>query len=301
MVEILSKWGWDVSFPTAVFIFCSIYIFTVVTVIWVIGLFQKNHSMMDGFYGWGYASVGWIAYIVTKPTSAVAALLLIMSSLHGARLGYYLSRRWIGYRAIGTGDARYAGFYKQLQPGYWWKSFLLVMHPQTIVIMVISLPTIYGITTKPDQVATIPVLAFVGMAIFGIGLYYEWLADGQLQAFKADKINKGRFDSEGRWIITGTPADVGADAGTGKRYLETGVWALTRHPNYFGNTTVWWGLWLTCYAFHPELWWTIAGPAFNTFMLTKVLGTAFQDKFMGDRPEYKALMSKRGGFFPRLW
>jgi steroid 5-alpha reductase family enzyme len=62
------------------------------------------------------------------------------------------------------------------------------------------------------------------------------------QAFKAYKINKGRFDAEGRWIIAGTPADAGENAGKGKRYLETGVWALTRHPNYFCNTTVWWGL-----------------------------------------------------------
>lgn len=301
MVEILHNWGLDVSHPTAVYIFCALYIFTVVTIIWIIGIFQKNHSMMDGFYGFGYASVGWIAYLSAKPVTPIAALVLLMSSLHGVRLGFYLSKRWVGYRKIGSGDARYAGFYEKLQKGYWWKSFLLVMHPQTVAIMVISLPTIYGITTAPNEPATIPLLGFVGMIIFGIGLYYEWLADGQLQAFKADKINKGRFDSEGRWIISGTPADVGANAGTGKRYLETGVWSLTRHPNYFGNTVVWWGIWLTVYAARPDLLWTIAGPIFNTIMLTKVLGTAFQDKFMGSRPEYQALMSKRGGFFPRFW
>ena len=74
MVEILNSWGWDVSFPTAVFIFASLWIFAVVTIIWVIGIFQKNHSMMDGFYGWGFASVGWIAYIAAGPVSALSLI-----------------------------------------------------------------------------------------------------------------------------------------------------------------------------------------------------------------------------------
>jgi len=96
-----------------------------------------------------------------------------------------------------------------------------------------------------------------------------------LEAFKADAHNKGR-------------------------YLETGVWALTRHPNYFGNTVVWWGIYIMALASNIHLWWTVVGPLMDTVMLTKILGTAFQDKFMGSRPEYAALMQRRSGFLPRL-
>jgi steroid 5-alpha reductase family enzyme len=257
-----------------VYTICAIYIFTVVTVIWVIGIFQGNHSMMDGYYGFGYASVGWIAYIFSVTASPQAAVILLMVSLHGVRLGYYLSKRWAGYRKTSGGDKRYLGFVTQLRPGYWWKSFFMVMQPQTIVIMLISFPSIFGIM-EAGPAHPFGVLEFAGMLVFGVGLYYEWAADAQLEAFKADANNKGR-------------------------YLETGVWALTRHPNYFGNTVVWWGIYIMALAANMHLWWTVVGPLMDTVMLTKILGTAFQDKFMGSRPEYAALMQRRSGFLPRL-
>lgn len=268
--------GFVTGSATAIYMICAAYVFVAVTILWLVGLAQGNHSIMDGYYGWAYASVGWIAYALAAPASPVAALLLLAVSLHGARLGFYLSRRWAGYRLTAGGDARYLGFKLKLSPGYWWKSFLLVMQPQTIVIMIISLPTVYGITTNTAAPGPINAVAWLGSAVLGVGLYYEWLADGQLQAFKADPQNKGR-------------------------YLEQGVWGLTRHPNYFGNTCVWWGIWLIAVSNNHAIWWTCAGPIFNTVMLTKVLGVAFQDRFMGSRPEYRTLMKRRGAFFPRLW
>jgi steroid 5-alpha reductase family enzyme len=253
---------------------CLLYVFTVVTIIWVIGIFQGNHSMMDGYYGWAYASVAWIAFFWTNNLSAQGAVIMLMVSLHGVRLGYYLSKRWYGYRKTTGGDKRYLGFVTQLGKGYWWKSFFAVMQPQTIVIMLISIPSIFGIV-DPAPLHPFGLIESIAMIVFGIGLYFEWNADAQLESFKADPINKGR-------------------------YLETGVWALTRHPNYFGNTCVWWGIFLMAFASNHHLWWTIIGPATDTFMLTKILGTAFQDKFMGSRPEYQALMARRPGFFPRF-
>ncbi len=274
MLESISHQLGNMPPDWTVFTLCAIYIFTVVTIIWVIGLFQGNHSMMDGFYGFGYATVAWIAFLFSNTVSPQAAVILLMVSLHGVRLGYYLAKRWVGYLSTTGGDKRYIGFVTQLAPGYWWKSFFLVMQPQTIVIMLISLPAIFGIT---DAAAPHPfgVLDDAGMAVFSVGLYYEWAADAQLEAFKADRHNKGR-------------------------YLETGVWALTRHPNYFGNTVVWWGIYLMALASNPHLWWTIAGPLMDSVMLTKILGTAFQDKFMGSRPEYQALMKRRSGFLPKF-
>lgn len=274
VLENLSNLFGGLSPAWSVYVLCCIYVFLAVTIIWVIGNLQGNHSMMDGYYGFGYASVAWIAFFLSGTLSSQAAVIMLMVSLHGVRLGYYLSKRWVGYRKTTGGDKRYLGFVTQFSPGYWWKSFFTVMQPQTIVIMLISIPAVFGIV---DAAAPHPfgILEIVGMLVFGIGLYYEWAADSQLEAFKADANNKGR-------------------------YLETGVWALTRHPNYFGNTVVWWGIFIMALASNTHLWWTIIGPATDTFMLTKVLGTAFQDKFMGSRPEYKALMDRRSGFFPRL-
>jgi steroid 5-alpha reductase family enzyme len=274
MVEILAHWGLDLTTATGVFWLCTVWTFFAVTVIWFIGNFQSDHSMMDGYYGFGYAIPVWIAYLVTAPRSATAAVLLAITSLHGCRLGYYLSNRWRGYqRQWGHGDQRYVGFTKRFSPGYWWKSLFVVMEPQAIVIVVIGIPAVIGVATTREPNGTLTWLAYLGLIIFGIGYYFETVADGQLQAFKADAQNKGR-------------------------YLRTGVWTHTRHPNYFGNTMVWWGIWLVAVAGNPSIWWTLIGPVFNTIMLTGILGRAFQDKLMGVRPEYKKLMAETNGFLP---
>ncbi len=259
--------NWDI------FWVCTGWTFSVVTVIWVIGLFQGNHSMMDGYYGFGYASACWIAYLLSGASSATAAALLVIASLHGCRLGYYLSARWAGYRKTTGGDQRYLNFTQQLKPGYWWKSFFVVMEPQAIVISLIGIPSTWGVLGNQTAGAPLNLLSFLGLLLFGIGYYFETVADGQLQAFKADKANKGR-------------------------YLRTGVWTHTRHPNYFGNSCVWWGIWIVAVAGNPAIWWTVIGPVFNTIMLTKILGKSFQDKHMGVRPEYQKVMAETRGFLP---
>lgn len=290
--------GFDLASDWGIFWACTAWTFFVVTLIWLIGLFQPNHSMMDGWYGFGYASAAWLAYLLTHPASPTAAAVLLMVSLHGCRLGWYLSKRWYGYSKTTGGDARYFGFKEKLSPGYWWKSFFVVMEPQAVVIALIGIPSVWGIIGNRAAGEPLGPLAFLGMVIFGIGYYFEAVGDGQLQAFKADPHNKGRFTDDGLWVVAGSPADKASNAKSGGRYLRTGVWTHTRHPNYFGNTTVWWGIWLTAVAGNPDIWWTIIGPATNTFMLTGVLGKAFQDKHMGGRPEYQKVMAETRGFLP---
>ena len=274
MTDLLTSLGFDLTTQVGMFWVCTAWTFLVVTVIWIIGLFQTDHSMMDGWYGFGYATPVWIAYLLTQPSSPIAAAILVITSLHGCRLGYYLSNRWVGYqKQWGHGDQRYMGFVKKFAPGYWWKSFFVVMEPQAVVITLIGLPSVWGVLANHDAAGPLNWLTFVGLLVFGIGYYFETVADGQLQAFKADKNNKGR-------------------------YLRTGVWTHTRHPNYFGNTTVWWGIWLVAVSGNHDIWWTVAGPIVNTIMLTNVLGRAFQDKFMGSRPEYQKVIHETSGFLP---
>lgn len=273
MTAMLSDMGFNLATNWGIYWLCTAWTFLLVTAIWIIGNFQGNHSMMDGYYGFGYAIPVWIAYCITGAVSATAAALLVMTSLHGCRLGFYLTKRWAGYRAVNGGDQRYLGFVKQYAPGYWWKSFFIVMEPQAILIALIGLPAVWGVLASQQSNGPLTALAWLGILVFGIGYYFETVADGQLQAFKADNSNKGR-------------------------YLRTGVWTHTRHPNYFGNSIVWWGIWLVAVAGNPTIWWTVAGPAFNTLMLTSILGRAFQDKFMGVRPEYQKLMAETNSFLP---
>jgi steroid 5-alpha reductase family enzyme len=273
MSQLLGAAGLELSSNWELYWLCTAWTFFSVTAIWVIGLFQGNHSMMDGYYGFGYAIPVWIAYCATGPSSATAALLLVLTSLHGCRLGFYLSKRWLSYRRTAGGDQRYLEFARKYAHGYWWKSFFIIMEPQALIIALIGLPSVWGILATRSPNGPLNALACLGIVVFGIGYYFEVVADGQLQAFKADPHNKGR-------------------------YLQSGVWTYSRHPNYFGNVTVWWGIWLVAVAGNSSIWWTIVAPLMNTVMLTSLFGRALQDRLMGVRPDYQKLMRETNGFLP---
>ncbi|WP_155927662.1 DUF1295 domain-containing protein [Mycolicibacterium sp. CBMA 234] len=272
MNHLVSLLGVDTSSTASVFIFCAIFTFAVVTALWVVGLFQGNHSMMDGWYGFAFAVPALFAYLIVGAQSVTAALLLFMVMLHGCRLGWYLAARWRRYVPVHGGDPRYLNFVTEMSPGYWWKSFFRVMEPQAVIIVLIGMPAVVGILENRAPNGGITAFAFLGLLVFMIGLYFETVADAQLQSFLALKQRP--------------------------RYLNTGVWTHSRHPNYFGTTTVWWGMWLVAVAGNPECWWTVVGPVLNTIMLTSVLGSAFQDNYMGSRPEYQELMVRTRRFLP---
>lgn len=272
MGGLLNDMGIDSTSNWSVFLLCAIFTFAVVTILWVVGLMQGNHSMMDGWYGFAFVAPALIAYVTVDAQSVTAALLLFMVMLHGGRLGYYLAARWRRYVPVHGGDPRYLEFVKNLSPGYWWKSFFKVMEPQAVVIVLIGCPAVFGILTNRDTNGGIGILTFIGLALFIVGYYFETAADAQLQSFLS--------------------------LDTRPRYLDTGVWKFSRHPNYFGNTLVWWAIWLVAVAGNPACWWTVIGPIINTIMLTSVLGSAFQDNYMGSRPEYQDLMVRTRRFLP---
>lgn len=272
MSELVNLLGVDASSNVSVFLFCAIFTFAVVTALWVVGLVQGNHSIMDGWYGFAFAVPALFAYLIVDAQSATAALLLFMVILHGGRLGWYLASRWRRYVPKYGGDPRYLRFVEQMSPGYWWKSFFRVMEPQAVIIVLIGMPAVVGILANREPNGSLGPLAFAGLVVFGVGFYFETVADAQLQSFLA-------LDKR-------------------PRYLNTGVWTHTRHPNYFGTTTVWWGMWLVAIAGNPDYWWTVVGPVLNTIMLTSVLGSAFQDNYMGSRPEYQELMVRTRRFLP---
>ncbi len=272
MHDLVRHLGVDASSNLSVFLFCAIFTFAVVTILWIVGLFQGNHSMMDGWYGFAFAVPALFAYVIVGAQSVTAALLLFMVMLHGGRLGWYLAARWRRYVPVYGGDPRYLNFVTQMSPGYWWKSFFRVMEPQAVIIVLIGMPAVVGILMNRDPDGGISLLAFAGLIVFGVGWYFETVADAQLQSFLA---------------LPERP-----------RYLNTGVWTHTRHPNYFGTTTVWWGMWLVGVAGNPACWWTVIGPVINTIMLTSVLGSKFQDNYMGSRPEYQELMIRTRRFLP---
>jgi steroid 5-alpha reductase family enzyme len=272
MTDLVDNLGFNPASTNSVFFFCVCFTFAVVTILWVVGLFQGNHSMMDGWYGFAYFVPALFAYMIVDAQSSVATALLIMVGLHGCRLGWYLAARWRRYVPAHGGDPRYLDFAKEMQPLYWLQSFFRVMEPQAVIIVLIGSPAVAGILLNQAPNGQLGVLAALGLLVFAVGLYHESLADGQLQAFLGQEQRP--------------------------RYLKTGVWKFSRHPNYFGNVCVWWGIWLVAMDGNTDVWWTVCGPLVNTIMLTSVLGSKFQDDYMGTRPDYRRHMAVTRRFFP---
>jgi len=117
-------------------------------------------------------------------------------------------------------------------------------------------------------------LDYAGMALWLTGMFFEAVGDWQLSRFRKDPLNKGKV-------------------------LDTGLWRYTRHPNYFGNFTLWWGFYLV--ALSAGGWWSIISPLLMTLLLLKVSGVALLEKdISGRRPQYQQYIRRTNAFFPGL-
>ena len=110
--------------------------------------------------------------------------------------------------------------------------------------------------------------------MIGIGFYFEAVGDQQLTRFKADPANEGRV-------------------------MDQGVWAWTRHPNYFGDAIQWWGFWVFALSIHGAAW-TVVGPALMTFLLLRISGVHLLERGLRKRkPDYEAYAARTPAFIPR--
>ena len=135
---------------------------------------------------------------------------------------------------------------------------------------IVSLPLQMAIG-QPDR--WLPLLAVLGSLVWGGGLFFESIGDWQLSRFRGDPTNQGQV-------------------------LDYGLWRYTRHPNYFGDFLVWWGLFLVAMS-QSTAWWTVIGPALMSFFLMKVSGVPLLEKSLRKtKPEYASYVRKTNAFFP---
>ena len=116
-------------------------------------------------------------------------------------------------------------------------------------------------------------LAIAGTVLWCIGFGFESIGDAQLRAFKRDPANRGQV-------------------------MDRGLWQLTRHPNYFGDFAVWWGLFLIAVSGAPWVWLSILSPLVMTTLLMRVSGKSLLERHMSDRPGYAEYVARTSGFFP---
>lgn len=246
----------------------------VMLVLWVISAATGKASFIDAFWGPAMAMLAVVSFVSGEPGHA-AALLTAMVGVWGVRLGLHLLRRFLR----GGEDERYRDMLPEPADRVsfaltaLWKVFLL----QGVLIMLVSSPVQVGIlAARAGQ--PVPVLAWVGVAIYAVGLAFEWVGDRQLARFKADPANKAKV-------------------------MRRGLWRYTRHPNYFGDACVWWGIWLSAMAIAPQaVIWTLPGPLFLTFTLVKWSGAGMtEERMQGKYGDQFADYAQRTPAFVPWW
>ena len=245
----------------------ALIILALVTLLWIWSVFIKNVSIVDIFWGFGFVVVNAFYIFMSGELNARKILILTLVSIWGLRLAIYLA-----IRNIGKGeDFRYQEFRRNYGPKrYWWFSFFQTFLLQGVLIMIVSLPFL-GINSS-DSAGDLKVLDYIGIVVWLIGFIFEAGGDFQLVRFKRRSKNKGKV-------------------------LNTGFWKYTRHPNYFGDSAVWWSY--AIFSIAAGSYWPIIGSIIMTILIIKISGVSLLEKTLKDtKPQYRDYIQKTNSFFP---
>lgn len=230
----------------------------------LIGRSTGKYSIIDGIWGPGFVVIGWVSLLVTAGhgTPGLRFMVVAMVSIWGLRLGVHILSRNHGQPE----DPRYVDMLTGHGPGVIVRKVQL---PQGLAMWFISIPVQLAMVL--DRPAWW--LVWIGLVLWVIGLLFEGIGDAQLAAFKRNPDNRGTV-------------------------LRTGLWRYTRHPNYFGDACVWWGIFLTV-SWHWAGALTILSPLAMTYLLVAKTGKALTEKRMSNsKPGYADYVSRTSGFVP---
>ena len=178
---------------------------------------------------------------------------------------------WRGWQGLGHEDWRYAE-YRKLGRSYWVVSFL-GFHLMPTIWVYLGCLSLFPVFSSAGAFSPLDGLALV-VTVAAIAM--ETTADEQLRAFRRSHPSAGRV-------------------------LDTGVWALCRHPNYLGELSFWWGLYLFGLAADPSKWWAIVGPVSITLLFVFVSAPLLDRRSVARRPGYERHMARVPALFPRLF
>jgi steroid 5-alpha reductase family enzyme len=236
--------------------------------LWLVSLLLRDASIVDIFWGPGFIIVGtYYAMTISGEPNFRGLLVLGLVTVWGLRLALH-----IGLRNVGAGeDFRYRKWREEAGANFWWISLFKVFLLQAVVLWIVSSPLLLAQLGGGESVTMLDAL---GIALWVFGFLFETVADWQLQRFKKNPETSGQV-------------------------MRSGLWSVSRHPNYFGEAVLWWGLALL--AVPGGGWLSFVGPVLITFLLLEVSGVAMLDTAMVERrPGYAEYIATTPAFVPSL-
>ena len=223
-----------------------------------------RHSVVDVAWGLGFVLVAGISLLTATADRGRALLLFVLVAVWGVRLAVHIHRR---SRGAGE-DPRYDRLLSGAPGSRDAYALRMVYLLQGALVWLIALP----VQVSAHASGALGAVAAAGAALWLVGFLFEAVGDAQLRRFKADPANRGRI-------------------------MDRGLWAWTRHPNYFGDACVWWGLFLVA----SGSWWvllTLPAPLVMTFLLTRGSGQRLLDEHMSGRPGWAEYARRTSAFVP---
>lgn len=233
--------------------------------LWLVSLRRRDVSIVDAFWGPAFLLLSAAAAVGSDGVPGRRGLVLGLVAVWGLRLGLHIARRGRGQGE----DRRYAAMRAEHGDGFARRSLVTVFMLQGTLVIGIGLPLVVALTADAPPLGPLDLAATL---VFGIGFAFEAIGDHQLARFKADPANRGRV-------------------------MDRRLWRYTRHPNYFGDATLWWGL--AGFAFATGAWWCLPCPALMSFLLRRVSGVPLLEKdLQRRRPDYADYVRRTPAFFP---
>jgi len=231
---------------------------------WAISLWRRNVAIVDSLWSLMFVLAACVYALGAPSHGPRSVAVLVLVTVWALRLSVYITWRNWGHGE----DRRYQAIRERNEPNFAVKSLYLVFGLQAVLAWVISLPLL-GALLNPGPLGW---LDGAGAALWLVGVCFEAGGDWQLARFKENPANRGKV-------------------------MDRGLWGLTRHPNYFGDFCVWWGLYLL--ALSAGAWWSIVGPVLMSVLLMRVSGVTLLEKDIGERrPQYQDYVRRTNAFFP---
>lgn len=241
-------------------------VYCYMTVWFVIAVAKSDNSVADIAWGPGFVLVAWLTLFLSGQHALYRPILVTtLVTIWGIRLAIHIYRR---NRGRGE-DPRYAKWRAEWGKNFFMRSYLQVFMLQGFLLLLIAMPIIIANTTGGPRLGG---LDAIGLALWLLGAIFEVGGDAQLKRFLANPANKGKL-------------------------MTSGLWAYTRHPNYFGEVTQWWGIWIISLS-APLGMFAVIGPLTISFLILAVSGIPMTEARYAGNAEFEAYKKRTSAFLP---
>lgn len=229
----------------------------------IVACLLKRNDVADIAWGLGFVLMSWLTYALSEQ-SARSLLVNVLVTIWGLRLAWHITRR----TRRKPEDSRYAAW-RATWKFFYVRSFFQIFLLQGFFLYVILLPALFIHASAPTS---LHILDIIGAIIWAIGFFFESVGDRQLKDFLKDPAHKGKI-------------------------MDQGLWAYSRHPNYFGEVLQWWGIFLLASSL-PYGYLTIVSPVTITLLILFVSGVPMLEKKYAGRPDFEAYKKRTSMFIP---